>query len=472
MKLKENVKVVRNNNGGFLHQLGSLFKFNKSLLQEGTSKFVSNAQRPEKRQDIFDRSVKENKKIKKLANKVVNKIHLNAAAPDLNLNLNVDATDIEKMYRDSKNQILNDDKISKHRAKLMGRNNVLGYLPFFAEKKPAQTVATTVQLAQKPGSVEVLSQPTDSQNTKPGNLMDVFQSQISLAQAELEKVPDLDDIVGKINTSKLSWKAKAYPKYKGLSWREIYSSLGKKNIKHMYHDSPEVLDSEKAQDTISSLAENTQYASHRQKYNYQKFAKKSLEKETDVNKKRASSDKGLDYANLFEVEEEQREPPLAEFFSWKQHMPEPRDQGQCGSCYLMASVAMLEARLSIKYGRTINLSTQYIGDCNVYSQGCGGGYSYQVLRFLREFWTFPERCKRTTNRDGQCTTTLDCDLRIEKPELISVRDYYYVGSIYGNNTEELMMQEIKKNGPIVSSFEPRHDFGLYQVGVYSPEQAL
>lgn len=53
-----------------------------------------------------------------------------------------------------------------------------------------------------------------------------------------------------------------------------------------------------------------------------------------------------------------------------------------------------------------------------------------------------------------------------------MRDYYYVGSIYGNNSEELMMQEIKKNGPIVSSFEPRHDFGLYSDGVYSPNDAL
>jgi hypothetical protein len=404
MKLKDNIKVVRDKNGGFLHQLGSLFNFNKTLLQAESPKFISNAQqdRSEARQDIFHETVKESKKIKKIAKKVISKIIENKFPRDANLNLNLDTSEIEKMYLESKKQLMSDDLISEHRDKLMGRNNVLGYLPFFAEREPAQPLNSITQLAQGQGPIEILSQPKIvSTKSKPKSLINIFQSQISLAQAELEKVPDLDSIVGQINSSKLSWKAKAYSKYKGLTWREIYTSLGKKHMKHAYHDTPEVLGSEKQQNAISSLAEATEYT-YKKKFHYEKFAKKSLAKETEVtrnSRRGGSSDDSYLGMGLFTVEADAPQVSgLKDHFTWRDHLPAPRDQGQCGSCYLLSAVAMLEARLSIKYGRKIPLSTQYIGDCNVYSQGCGGGYSYQVLRFLREFWTFPEKCKLTTNQ--------------------------------------------------------------------------
>ena len=404
MKLKENIKVVRDKNGGFLHQLGSLFKFNKTLLQADSPTFISNAQRtsPEVRQDIFHQTVKESKKIKKLAKKVISKINLDQFPPDTNLNLNLDTSEIEKMYLLSKKQLMSDDQISEHRDKLMGRNNVLGYLPFFAEKKPAELVGGITGLAQGQAPVEILSQlKIESQKSKPISLINIFRSQTILAQAELEKVPDLEKIVGQINSSKLTWNARAYGKYKGLTWREIYTSLGKKHMKHAYHDSPEVMNSEKQQNAISSLAEATEYT-YKKKFAYEKFAKKSLAKETWVTRNSRRGGKGEDShlgEGLFTVEADAPQvSDLPKRFTWKDHMPAPRDQGQCGSCYLLSAVAMLEARLSIKYGRRIPLSTQYIMDCNVYSQGCGGGYSYQVLRFLREFWTFPEKCKLTTNQ--------------------------------------------------------------------------
>jgi len=42
-----------------------------------------------------------------------------------------------------------------------------------------------------------------------------------------------------------------------------------------------------------------------------------------------------------------------------------------------------------------------------------------------------------------------------------------VGGAYGRASEKAMMREIKKNGPIVASFEPSYEFMVYGEGIYA-----
>ncbi len=54
-------------------------------------------------------------------------------------------------------------------------------------------------------------------------------------------------------------------------------------------------------------------------------------------------------------------------FDWGDYIPKPIEQGDCGSCYLISTLQMLESRIRIKYNKTVTLSTGYLIDCNFYS---------------------------------------------------------------------------------------------------------
>eukprot|EP01017_Pseudomicrothorax_dubius_P028202 TRINITY_DN3336_c0_g3_i3.p1 TRINITY_DN3336_c0_g3~~TRINITY_DN3336_c0_g3_i3.p1 ORF type:complete len:484 (+),score=93.76 TRINITY_DN3336_c0_g3_i3:60-1511(+) len=146
------------------------------------------------------------------------------------------------------------------------------------------------------------------------------------------------------------------------------------------------------------------------------------------------------------------------------------NQGGCGSCYAISTMAMLSARLRIKYNDTVRLSHQRVLDCNMYAQSCRGGWSYLVSKFGKEFDLVPEECHPTRSRDdGSCADT--CDVR-SLPRRYRVDDYYYVGGAYGQGNELAMMEELMKNGPIVVTFEPPVDFEEYQAGTILRDKAV
>lgn len=158
---------------------------------------------------------------------------------------------------------------------------------------------------------------------------------------------------------------------------------------------------------------------------------------------------------------------LAKNHDLSQFITPARSQGSCGSCYMFATVGMLEARLRIKKLKKSNfqISVQHLLDCTFYSQGCKGGYSYEVLRYLKSFYAVPKTCKQYLARNVKCDHSCH---DLPDSEKISVSDYYYVGGYYGATNERNIMQELKDHGPVVTSFEPSPDFSYYKGGVYVP----
>jgi cathepsin C len=71
-----------------------------------------------------------------------------------------------------------------------------------------------------------------------------------------------------------------------------------------------------------------------------------------------------------------------------------RTQGSCGSCYAIAAVAMLEARVRIATGneQQPRLSEQDVVSCSPYSQGCDGGFPYLVGKYLQDFGVVDDDC--------------------------------------------------------------------------------
>ena len=69
-----------------------------------------------------------------------------------------------------------------------------------------------------------------------------------------------------------------------------------------------------------------------------------------------------------------------------------QDQGHCGSCYLIATNSMLEARIKIWYGKEVHLSTQQRLDCSFINEGCHGGWGYLDGIFMEQYGAVAEEC--------------------------------------------------------------------------------
>ena len=110
---------------------------------------------------------------------------------------------------------------------------------------------------------------------------------------------------------------------------------------------------------------------------------------------------------------------LPKEFNWAEKIHPARSQEDCGSCYAIATTAMLSSRLWITTGDNTVLSPQHSLACNFYNQGCDGGYGVLVSKFYSEFEAVPESCHPYIAKDGQCSS---CN--VDKLEhVFSVSDY-------------------------------------------------
>jgi cathepsin C len=154
---------------------------------------------------------------------------------------------------------------------------------------------------------------------------------------------------------------------------------------------------------------------------------------------------------------------LPKSFDWHDSLKGPRSQGDCGSCYIFATLAMLQARLKIHYEEDVVLSVQHSINCNFYNQGCDGGYPFLVEKYANEYGLVDDKCSSYKASNGHCGDV--CDIS-ELEKIYHVKDYRFIGGSYGKSNEREMMLELQKNGPIVVSFEPSYDFMYYQSGIY------
>jgi hypothetical protein len=69
---------------------------------------------------------------------------------------------------------------------------------------------------------------------------------------------------------------------------------------------------------------------------------------------------------------------------WSKYLKEPRDQGNCGSCWTFATTGLVEGLLGIKSNKVAEyLSPQQLVDCDVNNKGCDGGIYGPALNFVK-----------------------------------------------------------------------------------------
>lgn len=111
---------------------------------------------------------------------------------------------------------------------------------------------------------------------------------------------------------------------------------------------------------------------------------------------------------------------LPKSWSWKEKLGNGKEQGSCGSCYLAATMQMLESRLKILYDEDVSLSIQYPLDCDSYNQGCDGGYPYLVGLFASQYGLVTEDCAPYRGKQGVCGNMCDIS-KLDK--MYSVSDF-------------------------------------------------
>ena len=149
-----------------------------------------------------------------------------------------------------------------------------------------------------------------------------------------------------------------------------------------------------------------------------------------------------------------------------------RYQGLCGSCYAIAVVEMLEARLAIRSGgRAADaLSVASITRCSPLNQGCAGGYPYLAAKHAAERGVQRARCFPDEPAADAKPPRARCAAAANASCGVRASSYGYVGGYYGGCSERAMMEALL-GGPIVASFFVAADFMVYSSGTYSEAEA-
>jgi len=166
---------------------------------------------------------------------------------------------------------------------------------------------------------------------------------------------------------------------------------------------------------------------------------------------------------------------LPEHFDWRKYQGENydspvRNQGNCGSCYAMATIAVAESRIRILSNLKDKaiLSAQAVVSCSIYNQGCDGGYPYLVGKHAMDHGLVPESCMEYFGSDVECKLlqSPDCPDPLN-PRRYYVSNYSYIGGYYGSCSEVAMMREILRAGPIMVAFDAPSTLFYYSGGVYT-----
>jgi len=157
-------------------------------------------------------------------------------------------------------------------------------------------------------------------------------------------------------------------------------------------------------------------------------------------------------------------------FDWRQqngqnYLTPVVTQGDCGSCYTIATVHMLTARHRIKTQDPSKpaFSVSFPLYCSEYNQGCDGGYGFLQSKWSEDVGLIPESCAAFSQGGGSCHAPKNCDLGSTR---FRAHNHHYVGGYYGGSEEKVIRQELVNTGPVVMSFEPKEDFMYYKSGIY------
>ncbi|CXJ28859.1 dipeptidyl aminopeptidase 2 [Plasmodium berghei] len=136
------------------------------------------------------------------------------------------------------------------------------------------------------------------------------------------------------------------------------------------------------------------------------------------------------------------------------------DQKECGSCYLISSIYILEKRfeilLSKKYKKNIKmnkLSQECIINLSQYNQACDGGFPFLVGKDIYENGICATMKYGSLDSISSKIETLSRNKKNNNNnnQIYYASDYNYISGCYECSNEFDMMKEILNNGPIIAA---------------------
>ena len=262
-----------------------------------------------------------------------------------------------------------------------------------------------------------------------------------------------------INDEKLNspWKAKFHESLMlNKTHKEMKHLLGITDYKNYKHRTVSFLETSQKNDYRETI--------HKENYDYRSTHRKSLRKNTQNQKVFSFSENNHHHIEVCGNSDND----IPRCFDWRLNDGVNYDtpikrQGDCGSCYALSTLSMIESRIRIKSKLKYKpfLSSSGTLSCTFYNQGCNGGYPYLVVKEGFERGYFEEACSPIALTDKECHEA--CFLE----KLWKIKDYGYVGNgFYGGTNEETMMKEIYNNGPVVVAINASPDLYYYSTGVF------
>jgi C1A family cysteine protease len=152
------------------------------------------------------------------------------------------------------------------------------------------------------------------------------------------------------------------------------------------------------------------------------------------------------------------------------------DQGNCGSCYGVAMLQSLQARANLHVLNAldqagigqehwpttppVSLSVDAHLACNMFDQGCQGGYPYNSAKWVALNGVPHENCAPSRNSShgvvGQCPTSC---FEESKNVLYAHDNYNYLAGAYGSTCgQAYMMKNVFDHGPAPAAIEVTGQF--------------
>jgi C1A family cysteine protease len=293
----------------------------------------------------------------------------------------------------------------------------------------------------------------------------------------------LSSFVDKVNDLNLSWKAHINQDFVGLNFVQIREKLGLRRgmkntselpVQQQMSSFIQVEDKETSQKFLNDLNEEISNITSTD-------TEKIINVEDDLVRDKDSSEV-TDYAEVSKYlktdSKDIDEKTLPKNWDWRNvggvnYLTEVQSQGNCGSCYVFATITSLESRLRIMTNNKdkTRFSKQFPLSCSFYSEGCEGGYPFLVGKFFSEFELVPEDCFPYSYTPALQKCNQVCDYT-KYPKKYTVSKYEYIGGYYGGTSEVDMIKELRARGPIPGSIRVPVSFNYYKSGIFSTSNLI
>jgi C1A family cysteine protease len=140
-----------------------------------------------------------------------------------------------------------------------------------------------------------------------------------------------------------------------------------------------------------------------------------------------------------------------------------KDAGYCGTSWAFATVGVLEGIVKRRHGIIVDLSEQYLLDCNTSGYSCNGGYFCHYMHMSPNGSRF-ESCYPYTAVQGPCWSSY-C------PYAYRISSWAYVGTSSTVPTVSAIKQKIYDYGSVAAGVYVDTYFQAYTTGCFSRNAA-